>query len=68
MKHVRTYSSQVTRALVTLSLLGCPAAAAQGNGNASAINVPTLDVIGLASLAGVLAMAGAWKVSRGNKK
>lgn len=38
------------------------------NGNAFSVAVPTLDGLGLATLAGGLAMAGAWAMARARRK
>jgi hypothetical protein len=58
-----------TRVTVAAALLLHVAQAfAQPNGNAPTIAVPALDGFGLASLAGGLAMAGAWAMARARKK
>ena len=38
------------------------------NGNASTVAIPTLDGLGLATLAGGLAMVGAWAMARARRK
>lgn len=67
MKRSRFWSSGI-RILAAMGwLLYAVAADAQNGENASLIQVPTLGGIGLGALAGVLAMAGAWAVSRNRK-
>lgn len=39
-----------------------------GNGNSPFASVPTLDGLGLATLAGGLAMVGAWGMARSRRK
>jgi hypothetical protein len=57
------------RVAVAAGLLLCAAGAfAQGNGNAPTVAVPALGGIGLATLAGGLAMAGAWTMARTRRK
>lgn len=54
--------------MVAVGLLWPVVAAAQQNGqNAPNVAIPTLGGIGLGALVGVLAMAGAWAVSRNRK-
>jgi hypothetical protein len=55
--------------MVAAGLLLPVLAAAQQNGseNARNVQIPTLGGIGLGALVGVLAMAGAWAVSRNRK-
>ena len=49
-------------------LLPVAEAFAQGNGNAPTVAVPALDGFGLATLAGGLAMTGAWAMARARRK
>jgi len=53
-------------AVTCSTLLAWPAAAQVGN--ASITRIPTLDGVGLASLAGILTMSGAWLVARRNSR
>lgn len=58
-----------TRVAVAAALLLHVAEAfAQGNGSAPTVAVPALDAFGLATLAGGLAMAGAWATARARRK
>jgi len=58
-----------TRVAVAAGLLLSAAGAfAQGNGTAPTVAVPALDGFGLATLAGGLAMAGAWAMARARRK
>ena len=53
---------------VALLLLAAEAVARASNGAAPTSDIPTLGGIGLATLAGGLAMAGAWAMSRSRRK
>jgi hypothetical protein len=64
--HVRKLFTRV--AVAAALLLPVAKAVAQGTGNASSVAVPALDGFGLATLAGGLAMAGAWAVARARRK
>ena len=59
--------SGMLQLLVALLCLMVPAAAWAG-GNNNAAGVPTLDGVGLASLAGGLAIAGSWLAARRRNK
>jgi hypothetical protein len=61
--------NRVTRLAVAAALLLPVAGAfAQPNGNAPTVAVPALDGFGLATLAGGLAMTGAWAMARARRK
>lgn len=66
---VRHWAGLMRVAMVAAGLLLPVLAAAQQNGaeNARTAEIPTLGGIGLGALVGVLAMAGAWAVSRNRK-
>ncbi len=64
MKRMASVIKSVTT-LVALSWLLAPVAAlAQTSSNSPRIAIPTLDGAGLASLAGVLSIGGAWLLSK----
>jgi len=62
--------SLASRLVAPLAALGCFAMplAAGAQGNTSQVVVPTLDGVGLASLAGLLSIGGAWWLSRHRDK
>lgn len=64
MKRFRHASSALVPfvAVTCSTLLAWPAAAQVGNANIT--RIPTLDGVGLASLAGILTMTGAWLAAR----
>jgi len=53
---------------LALMLLVAETVAQASNGNASFADVPTLTGVGLATLAGGLAMVGAWAMARARRK
>jgi hypothetical protein len=61
-------SGRLRVALAVALLLHVAEAFAQPNGNAPSIAVPALDGFGLATLAGGLAMTGAWAMARARRK
>lgn len=66
---VRNWAGLMRISMVAAGLLLPELSAAQQNGfeNAPDVDIPTLGGIGLGALVGVLAMAGAWAVSRNRK-
>ena len=70
MKKVRS-ESRLPRVMAVLGGLLLPALAAaqlKGAGNGFETAIPTLGGVGLGALAGVLAIAGAWALSRNRNK
>ena len=65
---VRDRAGLMRVSMMAVGLLWPVLAAAEQNGeNARTAEIPTLGGIGLGALVGVLAMAGAWAVSRNRK-
>lgn len=65
MKRMRHSLPGLQSVLVAAAFLAFPIGAAAQVGNAAQVSVPTLDGFGLASLAGAVAMTGAWLLARG---
>jgi hypothetical protein len=55
-------------AVGSLLVAGQALAQARGGGNEPDLDIPTLDGFGLAALAGVLSVGGAWLLSRHRDK
>ncbi|MFI5166282.1 MAG: hypothetical protein ACHQQS_06670 [Thermoanaerobaculales bacterium] len=68
MRSTRRVLSSVFRVVIACCGLLLPIVAGAQATNANTITVPTLDGAGLASLAGVLTMTGAWVLARRRSK
>lgn len=55
-------------AIGSLLTVGQVLAQTRGGGNEPEVGIPTLDGFGLAALAGVLSVGGAWLISRSRDK
>ncbi|MEO8503533.1 MAG: IPTL-CTERM sorting domain-containing protein [Acidobacteriota bacterium] len=64
MQSARSVASRMVLVFGVLAGLALPLTAVAGPANGQSIQIPTLDGVGLASLAGALAMGGAWVMAR----
>jgi hypothetical protein len=68
MKRVRVSLRGLFPLMLAAFCVAAPLAALPPSENASSIDVPTLDGVGLASLTGVLIMSGAWLLAHRRSK